>query len=657
MPTVYALAIREAWADESLVAALNPDRLPPTAESEETWAEPWVHSTLPTEHLPRGWAEGVLTSAHPEPVRAALLTLALAVAARNGEGQPAHESSHGSFAPSSEGIRGTAVRRLWDALTPGNRTELTPPPPENEPTGPGDGRDLTARDIAHMLRSVDPDWAWRRDRFMASGVHDDRGSALTPVSLPMPGGGAVEVPAADWVPSDLGVPTVCPRAALLPPAYLVGGADVLDALEAELVRLGRLAPHRTVHWVGGGGHNCECHLVRPTGREWPVRLTAERELYRATTELLDLLRGHPGEGRRAEVWRLTRRCAELAAAVARPVPAGDWHAPVVWEVARGAAARQMLLGAEAHLESLPPPPVPEPLPESLHLPDGVPAPLVEAYHRLEAALLATWRLRESPDHPTLGFDRCRQDWLAWLQGREESRSDENGEGGWDAVFERTVDALESSIQADRAYRAVELTLAAAGTDGCAFRAALAGLERVASTYEGVLGLAPFDELIHEQEDAVYLGGRAYHVDDTPFVPATDIPAAFLRSPRIPDSVLATCRDQAVRAAKAEQEQTRTAQALKESVKVSGCPQVDKANLRILKFFYENPESIGYSKSKWAEIAMCARQTMEKTEAWKIVQERRAESQLDAVAGHLGRGGPKRKKKAQTGRGGVTDAAG
>ncbi len=445
LPTIYRLASRAAeaspppdWPDR-LLGLLNPEHLPPALTAADPhWHAPWQLVATDPASLPRGWADEMLTSERPDAERAGLLALALAAATARGE-DGLYDS--GWKASETAELLALGLRRLWEA---GGRVDLEPRVPEPWAAP-------SARRLRDRFRSVSTDW--RRDNEPDCWSEFHFGRDWVPLEVALNDGRRFEVGHDDWVASDVGVPSVCPLAHTHPPAFQVGGRDFLTHLERELRQSGRLHPHQSVHWLGGGG-GCECRVVRPGGGVGSASVGLEVDLFRAAGELLAAVRKRSGRRLTDGEWADVRRAGDIAARQAAALgrkpdhsplgecPAGgEWFGPALvpvrkttagvellrvsgWEerwagVQDGAADRlrrggesmipraNLFLGEESDAEEEEEvQPTPVPLPEA----DATGA--AHAVRTVLEAAAAVEAYREDPKGPTVWFESWRGECLA-----------------------------------------------------------------------------------------------------------------------------------------------------------------------------------------------------------------------------------------------------
>jgi hypothetical protein len=418
------------WAD-AVLARLNPAGLPPTLDTPEVWRlweQPWLLRGADPDRLPRGWADEVSLAPVPEADRVAALALALAAATAR--------------RPDSSWEWDYDLRHLTEvaslALSGSKAAYFSTP------------LAVQSRGLREKFREVSPGWERTASPFWMTYWGTTPGGA--DAEIPLPAGGRWVVTPEDWAASDVGVPSVCPAAGVLPPVFQAGGLDALSRLDAELRQRGRLDAHQAVHWVGGLACLCECGVVRPAEYPWPQAATLELDLYRSVGELMAAVRSaaEPDrvEGRGINLDQLGQGVAALATGVKRPfaledlgpAPEGvEWTQPVgvplrvssdrrdvvlspawveLWTRVRATAAANVLAVSAPGL--LPQAQRAWDTPEAGagYAPDltGATAAVIDAYHALAKAAAAAEGLRQAPEEASVWFD-------GWLDGLVSA-------GGW-----------------------------------------------------------------------------------------------------------------------------------------------------------------------------------------------------------------------------------
>lgn len=571
LPAAYQQAWRVINTDapgpelEALLQVLNPDHLRPTelqVERPDRWAEPWLLSSLSSAACPTlGWSDRVVWDLASNGLRAGLLSLGLATAAWRGDLKWGPSEPEGLLARIGDSLASArrllrcGLRWLWAEFDDDMRSKLTSPPADGavvEGMPVGDGLWAHVRRLWGGFRRVDPNWRMRYELIDDMGTFGDPpilaipGQPLTVISLP--GGGVFVVWREDCVPSDLGVPSVCPNAALFPPVLLAPGIDLLAWLEDQYRTAGLLSERQSVHWVGSTfcvSRRCECSLLHPEGGP---AFDGDLVLYREATELLRTVRLSAGRRLASQEWEAVERLAQGSAirAVQARLPCSpgslgsppadvSWHGPAAipiratqndspptiahspawescWETIRGSAARAVMDSVRPRLvvgqgEA-------EPLrcssPE-LTLPASVPVDLRAAFDLLcWAAEWANRVVRLCP--PESHFETTRRNLLAriecgeteWLSFAERDHvwpavRGEEDDFEWvndqvnvpepiiDVAAQQLVHLLWAWCEAVGAYRTVECEFAA--VPGGGFAIAFAALARILESCFAALGLS------------------------------------------------------------------------------------------------------------------------------------------------------------------------
>ncbi len=641
LPAVYQQARRVIDTSvpgaelEALLCVLNPDRLPPTelqAYRPARWAEPWLLSGLSSSAYPAlGWSDRVIWYVPSNTRRAGLLSLALGIAAWRGDlewGPPVPEgllARIGDSLASTSRLFRCGLRWLWAEFDDEGRTSHSPPPAsEAEDEGLPVGDELWAhvRRLWAAFRRVDPEWRLRYELIDDMGTFADPPTLATPgqplTTVLLPGGGEFEVWREDCVPSDLGVPSVCPDAEILPPALLAEGTDFLTWLEERCRGVAVLSPRQSVHWMGVSLDRiprCRCPLLRPDDAQFPG---TESELYGMATRLCSAVRRRAGSPLGQAEWEgiehLALNAAIHAADVGRtctpgvlgPPAAGlSWHGPAAlpvcespggsppilarsqswegfWETTRGCAAQSVMAAVRPRLVAVVRGADPSPwLSTQLALPDNAPADLRAAFDKLCWA--AGWanrvaRLR-SPEHH---FESTRQNLIGRLgRGETEWLTFSEREGIWPAVLGEDsqdadgcdgpdfdqIDSTDPIIDiaaqqlthllwawCETAEAFREVESEFAVVPGDGFAVALAAVTRVADPCLAALGLSLTPPADGNPGEAALPGVKAYRVE--PSLSKERLVLEFRRLPLVPKELLCVARTQTLATARRRAETDR-----------------------------------------------------------------------------------------------------
>lgn len=573
---VWTSPTAEGW--DQLLASLNPDHLPPTVPLEVARAA--REDAWHPDPLPRSWITDLRRSSHPVEHKTALADLALAVAAAN---SGAVEVSREQLA---EGLH-----RLGDDSITATRWPLTP---QNE-----------LQYAVGILQDVGPDWVLRakpaRERWPQSSARYDKYPA--------------------WLPSDLGIPTLCSYAADLPVE------DSLVELEERLHATHKIGPRQSVHWTGG--RECTCGILRCVNAPQLTESMVEQDLYRKVTQLL-----RAGD---ADAPRLTRQCRELASLAGRPVPES-----VDWQLVRGVAARRVLTLEKSAMR-----PVQRSVldarpvrPPARPLPAGTPTEVVKAFRGLETALNRAADMWDSPEPPEgEDFEEYRLKFLAGV-----SPDPEEEDPSVNFLVDQSSWVLETIAEAESAYHAVLDIAADSPPDGCTFAVVLAQLQPYKQLCGDVLGLGPLDARRNDRE-LFQLGGMAFEV-----CPPTVHPEQFrLRCRALPEvqyQSLTRVQEQVSRyvhrhkqteafrrmeALVAQQVQTLVAvDKATSALHKKQCggrrrtgSAVARAQILMVELLNIDQEKYrAYTASQWAAELDCSSSTVQKTAEWKSLNHNR-----------------------------------